>query len=459
MSAFKPVTIYRPRKNVIAKFRSIDGANLPSQTVLFADLSLFREFARRTSATTSGKFDYDAAEYAVDNELPKPSYDSKQVRFHNELRSRLIKLRQDFIESKKIKPEVVSLDLSVETLDAACSGFFKYIQEEPQSPISLRAYRAAQNKALNLKISHDSGFIKRLGEFRFDEIEYDLGGTGFKVISALRNLVDRGEIKESTLYFDQGQIKRYFKYLKLKKFTTNIPLYPKVGQPETESIPYTDEELEKFETFARERYEAGDKNYLRGFYIARFTGARVHEIANLQIKHWHKDSAVHSHFKLPKAKGKKKSEKGASVGTLFASNDTLISFLEKDFEERDPEEYVLAKPNGLPWFVHHQGYTIKFNHALKKLGITGRQPWHSFRHAGAIELFEITGDIHIVKTFLRHKLSATTERYLNLSRVSHVVEKNQNFLGKKTVRTLRNQNPQLEGGRKLIEINPIKEVA
>ena len=62
MSAFKPVTIYRPRKNVIAKFRSTDGINLPKQTVLFADLSQFREYARRISATTLGKLDYDAAE-------------------------------------------------------------------------------------------------------------------------------------------------------------------------------------------------------------------------------------------------------------------------------------------------------------------------------------------------------------------------------------------------------------
>jgi len=74
-------------------------------------------------------------------------------------------------------------------------------------------------------------------------------------------------------------------------------------------------------------------------------------------------------------------------------------------------------------------------------------------------LFEITGDIYIVKSFLRHEQIETTKRYLNSTRVNHVVEEKQNFLGKKFVRTLRNQNPQLEGGRKLIEINPIKEVA
>ena len=74
MSAFKTITIFRPRQNVVAKFRKLDGPNLPSQTVLFANLSLFREYARRISATTAGKLDYDAAEYAVDNESPKPSY-------------------------------------------------------------------------------------------------------------------------------------------------------------------------------------------------------------------------------------------------------------------------------------------------------------------------------------------------------------------------------------------------
>ena len=83
MSAFKEISIFRPRKNVVAKFRKQDGPNLPSQTVLFTNLSLFREFARRISSTTAGKLDYEAAEFAVDNEFPKPSYSSKQVRFHN----------------------------------------------------------------------------------------------------------------------------------------------------------------------------------------------------------------------------------------------------------------------------------------------------------------------------------------------------------------------------------------
>ena len=460
MSAFKPITIFRPRKNVIAKFRSTDGINLPKQTVLFADLSLFREYARRISATTSGKLDYDAAEYAVDNELPKPSYNNKEIRFHNELRQKLLKKRSDFIESRKLKsPVVAPTDKSARTLDDACPGYFEYIQVEIKSSKSVRCYRFAQNRALDLLISNGSGTVKRLGDFSFDEVEFEFGGTGFKIISALRSLVEKREMKENSLHFIQGQIKRYFKYLKFKSFTKYIPLYPKVSQPIFESIPFTDEELEKFKAFAHERYEAGDKNYLRGFYLARFTGARVHEIASLQIKHWHKDSAAHSHFKLPKAKGKKKSEKGASVATLYASNDILIKFLEKDFEGRDPEEYILAKPNGYPWFVHSQGYTAKFGLALNDLGIFGKQPWHAFRHTGAIELFEITNDIYIVKTFLRHKRIETTQRYLNSCRVDHVVEENQNYLGKKTVRTLRNLNPQLEGGKKLIEINPIKEVA
>jgi integrase len=160
---------------------------------------------------------------------------------------------------------------------------------------------------------------------------------------------------------------------------------------------------------------------------------------------------VNSHFKLPKAKGYKLSEKG-SVGTLFASNDTLISFLEKDFEGRDPEEYILAKDSGAPWFANECSYTRTFAKKLNKLGIFGKQPWHAFRHTGAIELFEITGDIYIVKTFLRHELIETTKRYLNSNRVNHVVEKNMNFLGKKTVKTLRNQEPKT----KLIEINPKK---
>ncbi len=452
MSAFKPVTIFRPRKNVVAKFRKQDGPNLPSQTVLFPNLSLFREFARRISATTAGKLDYDAAEFAVDNEHPKPSYNSKQVRFHNALRSDLLKKREDFIKNKQARPDAPS-SLSATTLDEACEGYYNYVSGKVQNNYTLSSYRTSQSKALDLLITHDSGFTKRLGDYRFDELEYKFDGTGFKIIAGLRSLVDKGKVAESSLYQIQGQIKRYFKYLKLKDLTDNIPLYPEVPQPKAESVPFTDEELERFESHARELYEGGgDKNYLRGFFLARFTGGRKHELAHLQIKHWHKDGPVNSHFKLPKAKGYKESKKGGSVGILFASNDALISFLEKDFEGRDPEEYILAKPGGAPWFHDVTSYTNAFAKKLKKLGILGKQPWHAFRHTGAIELFEITGDIYIVKTFLRHELIETTKRYLNSNRVNHVVEKNMNYLGKKTVRTLRNQEPK----NKLIEINPKK---
>ncbi len=450
MSAFKPITIFRPRQNVVAKFRKQDGPNLPSQTVLFANLSLFREFARRISATTAGKLDYNAAEFAVDNESPKPSYDSKQVRFHNALRSALLKKREDFIKNKQAEKETTS-NLAATTLDEALVGYYDYISIELQNNYTLSSYRASQSKVLDLLITHDSGFTKRLGDYRFDELEFKFDGTGFKIIAGLRALVKKGNTAESSLYTIQGQIKRYFKYLQLKGYTNSIPLYPKVTQPKPESVPFTDEELETFESHARELYEGGgDKNFLRGFYLARFTGGRKHEIANLQIKHWHKDSPVHSHFKLPKAKGYKLSEKGGSVGTLFASNDLLIDFLEKDFEGRDPEEYVLAKDSGVPWFENDTTYTNAFTKKLNALGIFGKQPWHAFRHTGAIELFEITGDIYIVKTFLRHELIETTKRYLNSNRVNHVVEEKQNFLGKKFVKTVRNQ----ERKNKLVVINP-----
>ena len=176
MSAFKPVTIFRPRKNVVAKFRKQDGPNLPSQTVLFPNLSLFREFARRISATTAGKLDYDAAEFAVDNEHPKPSYNSKQVRFHNALRSDLLKKREDFIKNKQARPDAPS-SLSATTLDEACEGYYNYVSGKVQNNYTLSSYRTSQSKALDLLITHDSGFTKRLGDYRFDELEYKFDGT------------------------------------------------------------------------------------------------------------------------------------------------------------------------------------------------------------------------------------------------------------------------------------------
>ena len=462
MSAFKPITIYRPRKNVIAKFRSTDGINLPNQTVLFADLSLFREYARRKSADTLGKFNYDIAEYAVDNELPKPSYNNKEIRFHNSLREGLLKKRQEFIESRKVKSKDVQASInknSVETIKDCFPELWEFIKVEVQNENTLGSYKTQINHTLSLEIPVNN-IMKKFGDLYLEEIEYEIGGSGFKIISALRGKVSKGLVKETTLINYQRFAKLIFKFLKQSKLIDTEPLFPKVGRPDPISIPFTKEELKTFECYARDLYEnGGEKNFLRGFYIARFTGARVHEIANLQVKHWYKDSAEHSHFKLPKAKGFKKAEKGGTVGTLFASNDILIDFLEKDFAGRDPEEYILCKPNGSPWYTAISNYTTRFGKALKELGIIGKQPWHAFRHTGAIELFEITGDIYQVKTFLRHKLLLTTQRYLNLSRVNHVVEKSQNCLGKETVRTLRNENPQLEGGRKLIEINPIREVA
>ncbi len=212
MSAFKSITIFRPRQNVVAKFRKQDGPNLPSQTVLFANLSLFREYARRISATTAGKLDYDAAEFAVDNESPKPSYNSKQVRFHNALRSALLKKREDFIKNKQATKETTS-NLSATTLDEACEAYFKYVAIEVHNIKSLRTYRIVQSKALDLLITHDSGFTKRLGDYRFDELEFEFDGTGFKIIAGLRDSVEKGNTAESSLYLIQQQIKRYFKYL------------------------------------------------------------------------------------------------------------------------------------------------------------------------------------------------------------------------------------------------------
>lgn len=123
---------------------------------------------------------------------------------------------------------------------------------------------------------------------------------------------------------------------------------------------------------------------------------------------------------------------------LLASNDILIDFLDKDFANRDPEEYVLGRSGNRPWYDWTSSYTYTFSQVLKKLGIVGKQPWHAFRHTGAIELYEITGDIEQVRAFLRHKLIETTKRYLNLNRVNHVVEKSQNFIGKKFVKSARN---------------------
>jgi len=124
--------------------------------------------------------------------------------------------------------------------------------------------------------------------------------------------------------------------------------------------------------------------------------------------------------------------------------------LDRDFEGRDPEEYILAKDSGAPWYVNDSSYSNAFSKKLNKLGILGKQPWHAFRHTGAIELFEITGDIYIVKTFLRHELIETTKRYLNSNRVNHVVEENMNLIGTKFVKTVRNQEPK----NKLLELNP-----
>lgn len=439
MSAFKPVSIFVPRQNVIAKFRPQDGPNLPKQVVLFSTLSEFREYARRISATTAGKLDYAIAEFAVDNEHPKPSYNSKQIRFHNALRADLLKRRESFIKNKQSKPAPLSLG-KAKTLFEAEEGYFKYASVEVSNPKTLATYANSQRRALELQITHDSGFTKKLGDYRFDELEFGFDGTGFKIIAGLVQQNQAGKLADNSLYLTQQQIKRYFKYLQLKGWTTNIPLYPKVAQPEPHSVPFEDDELERFEEYAKHLYEHGDEsqvNILRGFYLARFTGARVHEIAALKVKHWQRDSATNSHFKLPKAKGKKAGKKGETVSVLLASNDILIDFLDKDFANRDPEEYVLGKSGNRPWYSWTSQYTYTFSQVLKKLGIVGKQPWHAFRHTGAIELYEITGDIEQVRAFLRHKLIETTKRYLNLNRVNHVVEKSQNFIGKKFVKTAR----------------------
>ena len=164
MSAFKPVSIFVPRQNVIAKFRPQDGPNLPKQVVLFSTLSEFREYARRISATTAGKLDYDLAEFAVENEHPKPSYNSKQIRFHNALRADLLKRRESFIKNKQSKPAPLSIG-KAKTLFEAEEGYFKYASVEVSNPKTLATYANSQRRALELAITNDSGFTKKLGDY------------------------------------------------------------------------------------------------------------------------------------------------------------------------------------------------------------------------------------------------------------------------------------------------------
>lgn len=123
-------------------------------------------------------------------------------------------------------------------------GYFKYASVEVSNPKTLATYANSQRRALELAITHDSGFTKKLGDYRFDELEFGFDGTGFKIIAGLVQQNQAGKLAETSLYLTQQQIKRYFKYLQLKGWTTNIPLYPKVAQPEPHSVPFEDDELE-----------------------------------------------------------------------------------------------------------------------------------------------------------------------------------------------------------------------
>lgn len=184
MSAFKPVSIFVPRQNVIAKFRPQDGPNLPKQVVLFSTLSEFREYARRISATTAGKLDYDLAEFAVENEHPKPSYNSKQIRFHNALRADLLKRRESFIKNKQSKPAPHSIG-KAKTLFEAEEGYFKYASVEVSNPKTLATYANSQRRALELAITHDSGFTKNLVIIDSTNLNSDSTGPGLKSLQDL----------------------------------------------------------------------------------------------------------------------------------------------------------------------------------------------------------------------------------------------------------------------------------
>ena len=425
MTAKKLIATDNRRETVNARFTLIDGVGLPGQAVLctFPD---FRRAARRVAAKSVGKLTpelYDFALDAINREFPRPQSSEKECRFHTDIRDYVHKLRDRFIEERSTRvfnPETGKKETESKLLKDLVPKWIEYSKKR-LTPGGLGTRVSQCNVLLSLSIELPDGSRIKFGNLSSDQIDPGVEGFGQWVVDAIKAKYEN----DNTRFNAVGNCKRVVKYLQLTNRIKGLPTYPSVPEGKPDSKYFTESQLKTIFEECQSLYKlrGTKKNFLRGFFVARFTGARRGEIRQLKIKDFHVVNSTKAFFICPKVKTGEKNVK------IKASNPYLIKFLQKDFASRGKDEvFVLDSGQGTEWCGLGQ-LTKNFSELNKRLGITGVAPLHGYRHTVCNETWLISGDPRKAQAQLRHNLSKTTNRYLNDNLISEETEKTQALLG------------------------------
>tara|TARA_Y100001963_G_scaffold93583_1_gene128935 strand:+ start:15850 stop:17310 length:1461 start_codon:yes stop_codon:yes gene_type:complete len=435
MSAKKLIATDQRRSTVNFRFSPVDGPNLPNQHKAF-DYPEFRRVARRLADSrkiTFAEHQFQIALRAVDSETPNSKSLEKEVELHFAVRNHLLKLRESFIVEKQKEITDEEVKAGVKHDPRLTVWWDKWVEDKKLDGKAKNTIANLSAKRANLFGSDYHGFKNTpiLGEsFRIED--YDQKKTARLIV---QKLSDRFE--GNTLFGYNKVIKQFFKWLVKEGELPGIGHWPTVKEPEPYSDPYSKEELLQLKELCEKEYQrTGDKTLLRAWYIFRYTGCRRSEAVQIRIDELEFKSELRGSAIIHKTKT------GANKQPLLCSNPELLRFIKEDLAERGihqgqknttKEVYWLDNGKGkVVWGV--ENFTERFKQLRNQIGSKVKSPIHGFRHAVANEIYEITGDINLVRIVLRHKLLKTTQRYLNSARVQPLAEDALALLGTDFVR-------------------------
>lgn len=143
-------------------------------------------------------------------------------------------------------------------------------------------------------------------------------------------------------------------------------------------------------------------------FVARYTGMRLNEIANIQFKDIEQDFIQVRN--KPDFQIKDDEERSVPIPSkLRAYLDVLLGKKDNVMLLNDPDTYLIRKSNGNKYLG--DSVSRKFRDVLHRLGIYDRH-FHHLRNTYATNFLRAGGDIEMLRDILGHSTLTTTAIYL-----------------------------------------------
>ena len=423
MSIQKTIKVDSRRPNLNARFFE---QGLPKSAVLLS----FKEFdklIRKSITRFPGEVSLDLAKEVAYQEPPCHFQDTAHALFHEKVWGELevlrLKLRESLLKTQEAQKGDTPQDIKSLT---------ELWLEDVEVSRKSSGTRASRQTAVN----HILGYLPR--KATVSDIDPDSFDSGFvKYLSAYRSKRTGEKLADSTLHQVHKQVHQLLKWARKKKVLGFVEK-EKVSAPKPRSIALERDEVKKVlkaieddNTFSHAAFSTGAvRNIRRSVKFLRYTGVRRSELFNLRLSDIHLEGTDRRPFPhcivLPKGN---KAKTGGCGDSRDANNNhqtirsignpTLLAFLKQDLASRSKNEiWFLDNGHGSPQWSSPQGIYRNVANLLKKLGITGVQPCHVFRHTVGIEMTEAGKPISFTQHALGHSTAQTTlNRYQDVGRI------------------------------------------